>query len=412
MTLRIPAIALLAFTSACTAPADDIAPSSDIEPGAGTAEWTVMVYMVGDNNLEPYALADINEMEEVGSTSEVQVAVQLDRSAEDYGSDNEWDGARRFHIEQDEDTSVISSPALEDLGRTNSGQPEAVAEFVDWAVDAWPAEKYALLIWNHGSGWRADPMSVGLDDSTGSSLDLTDGDLREALDGAVGVTGQRLDLLVFEACLMQAYETAHDVAPYADYLIASQDLTYETAWRYDRILGHLSEDPSQDGEAAAKLLVQDYRIPGDTISAVDLGAIGELDSALDVLADAMLALPDPTGPLAEAEAAAWTAPDAGIDRDLGQVLEVLAANEDPKVATAALGALEALDEALLAVDNSSDFEALSGMSIFTGFQWVAPYLADPNFAGYIDMLEAYRRGSWAVDGQWDDLVAPIAAGEL
>src|SRR2546430_987455 len=48
--------------------------------------WTVLVYMVGSNNLEPFALADLDEMAQVGSTSSMKMVVQLKRIA-GYSSD-------------------------------------------------------------------------------------------------------------------------------------------------------------------------------------------------------------------------------------------------------------------------------------------------------------------------------------
>ena len=48
-------------------------------PINNTAEWTVMVYLDADNNLESAGIDDINEMEIVGSTSEVNIVVQVDR---------------------------------------------------------------------------------------------------------------------------------------------------------------------------------------------------------------------------------------------------------------------------------------------------------------------------------------------
>ena len=48
-------------------------------PINNTTEWTVMVYLDADNNLESAGIDDINEMEIVGSTTEVNVVVQVDR---------------------------------------------------------------------------------------------------------------------------------------------------------------------------------------------------------------------------------------------------------------------------------------------------------------------------------------------
>ena len=50
------------------------------------ADWTFMVYMDGDNNLEAAALNDFREMAHVGSTADVNIVVQLDRTPLDQGS--------------------------------------------------------------------------------------------------------------------------------------------------------------------------------------------------------------------------------------------------------------------------------------------------------------------------------------
>jgi len=46
-----------------------------------TAEWTWLVYMAGDNNLEGAGRVDLSEMQKVGSTAQVNVLVQFDTEA-------------------------------------------------------------------------------------------------------------------------------------------------------------------------------------------------------------------------------------------------------------------------------------------------------------------------------------------
>ena len=48
-------------------------------PPAGKKSWTFMVYMAGDNNLDPEGVQDLQEMKKVGSTAEVNVIAQFDR---------------------------------------------------------------------------------------------------------------------------------------------------------------------------------------------------------------------------------------------------------------------------------------------------------------------------------------------
>jgi len=44
-------------------------------------EWTILVYMNGDNSLEAEAVNDLNEMEQLGSGERVNIVVQVDRTA-------------------------------------------------------------------------------------------------------------------------------------------------------------------------------------------------------------------------------------------------------------------------------------------------------------------------------------------
>ena len=82
------------------------------------AEWTILVYMVADNNLESAGIEDLNEMEQVGSTEEVNIVVQMDRHKEYDTSNGDWTGTKRFYITQDSDTETITRVGIEDISET------------------------------------------------------------------------------------------------------------------------------------------------------------------------------------------------------------------------------------------------------------------------------------------------------
>ena len=114
----------------------------------GKAKWTFMVYMAGDNNLDGAALRDIAEMTKAGSTKDVHVLVQLDRL--------EDQKTRRFRISQG---GGFKGDCIESFGDTNTGDPQILYSFVKWAADNYPADRYGLILWNHGSGWWEDAKS-------------------------------------------------------------------------------------------------------------------------------------------------------------------------------------------------------------------------------------------------------------
>ena len=133
------------------------------------ADWTVLIFMAADNNLESFALKDIAELERIGSTDNVNVIVQLDR-AEDYVvTVDDWQDTRRFLIQagSDDDVETIESLELENIGETNTGDPATLADFAIWGIENYPAERYALIVWDHGGAW----LGIATDDSAdGDSL--------------------------------------------------------------------------------------------------------------------------------------------------------------------------------------------------------------------------------------------------
>src|SRR5690242_13410563 len=66
-------------------------------------EWTVIVYSDADDDiLEQDLLLDINEMELVGSNTEMNIVVQVDRAEGAFTGDGDWTDTRRLFITQDD----------------------------------------------------------------------------------------------------------------------------------------------------------------------------------------------------------------------------------------------------------------------------------------------------------------------
>ena len=121
------------------------------------AQWTFMTY-ISDSDLEYFSIEDMIEMERVGSTDKVNIVVQIDRwdgyDKPDWNDDSngDWETAKRYLItKENKGDHVIGSTAIEDIGEINTGDPDELVEFVQWATTNYPAEHYALNIWNHGS---------------------------------------------------------------------------------------------------------------------------------------------------------------------------------------------------------------------------------------------------------------------
>jgi len=274
-------------------------------PINNTAEWTVMIYLDADNNLESAGIDDINEMEMVGSSSDVNIVVQVDRipysvlaaNNEGYADDisnGNWINTRRYYITQDFDPFQISSQLKSDLGELNMGDPQTLIDFTNWAVTNYPAKKYLLVIWNHGGGFRSPAFTtkdIAWDDTSGGDK-ITMPELEYALSAISAQIGEKIDIVGMDACFMAMTEVAYQIKDYADILVASEESEPFNGWPYDTILGELAGNPLISSEQFAADIVDkyifSYAYNNVTQSAIDLSYMDTLAGQLSNLALAIM----------------------------------------------------------------------------------------------------------------------------
>lgn len=308
--------------------------------------WTMMVYMAGDNGkvfeklqgkrlmapMEAQGYQDIAEMEAVGSTPDVAVLVQFDTL-----SDREH--TYRIYIRPSEEPRQI-----ENIPEQNTGDPRSLRDFIVWGIENYPAENYAVILWNHGTGWKEDDIYafarsrgveiqasqdevrsltrnnrrlsrafflssitevLQLDDEDSraiafddSSLDFLDNaKLQQAFQEAEAITGKKVSLIGMDACLMGMVEVAYQLRTNASYMVASQEVEPLTGYPYTAILQNLTAHPEMTSEVLAKLIVQEYgryyegesrgSVTQITQSATNLRVVEKLAEALGRLADVL-----------------------------------------------------------------------------------------------------------------------------
>lgn len=279
------------------------------------AKWTFMIYLDADNNLESAGLADFLEMSAVGTTPDVNILVQMDRiSSFDTGYGN-WTGVRRFHVQKE--NTPATAPIM-DLGELNMGDPAVLQDFVEWGITGYPAEHYALAIWNHGGGWRAvqDTLlrgvramkATGRDNESDRPVaravawDDTDGDMlymrevQTALESArTRLTARngtmvKLDIVGFDACLMGMIEVAYALRNVANFMVGSEELEPSNGWPYDTILQDMVNTPSISAGNVAKMIVDKYGSTSSsqiTLSSVDLEKVNDVCLKIDNLTATM-----------------------------------------------------------------------------------------------------------------------------
>lgn len=289
--------ALAAGSVTVTANVDSLGLTANASIGVQTVtrEWTILVFMNAANNLEPDSVDDMNEMEQLGSTSDVNIVVQWKRIAGYDSTNGDWKTTRRYYVTRDSDTETVNSSLLVDMGTgVDMGTPNTLRDFLQWGVRSFPARKYMVVIWNHGAGWRAyrDRLNifargVSYDDNTGNHIRIWE------LPLALSV-GVKWDIIAFDASLMQMLEVAYEIRNLGDYIVGSEESPPAPGYPYHRILAPVVSNPGISArDLAAQIVTQtiNYYSPDSTDnitqSALDASKIENVAQKVDVLAQVL-----------------------------------------------------------------------------------------------------------------------------
>lgn len=169
----------------------------------------------------------------------------------------------------------------------NMGEADTLVEFLEYGKENYPADRYALICWDHGGGPLRGFGSDELHDRDGLELsELTDALSRSPFSG-----GNKLSWIGFDACLMGSVEIGNALSDYAEYMVASENLEPGTGWDYS-FLSDINDDLSPEAIGAA--IVKKYQYANTeaaaygygtdyTLSCVDLSKVSAVGSALDSL---------------------------------------------------------------------------------------------------------------------------------
>jgi len=268
------------------------------------AEWTIMVYLDGDNNLQQDALKDLAEMEVVGSVGGVNVIVMMDTYDAIEGTHWYFIEAGSDHVNVEEGINACECEAIAGVcpGELNMGDPATLTYFLETAVAYAPADHYMLDLWDHGGGW----WGVCYDDNSflpsGSKDRLTMNEVATAVEAA----DVHLDIIGYDACFMGMVEIAYENRNIADYMVASITTVPGFGWDYTGLLNSIQALDEKTAEAVSIATVDAYitsyeicagngiaGYPYVSASAFDLSKVTDLViNGIDPLAAALLDLAD------------------------------------------------------------------------------------------------------------------------
>ena len=341
------------------------------------AKWTFMVYMNGDNDLERYVTPDIEkELAKVGSNPDVNVIVLADRISGYSNAAGDWTTTKLFYVTKG--MTATPDKALADWGERNMGDPRTLSDFILYAKTNLPADRYALVLWDHGWGWR--PYQTMWDATSDDTLDP-----HEIID-AMKAAGP-VDVVGYDACEQQMIEIGATWNKYAKAIAASQEDVWWEGFKYDVILTDLQANPSMTAEELAVDMAKS--MTDKTIAAVTLNS--NWDNLITAVDQWSLALLDGLSNYRAAYDDAYAGTQGVADptnKDLyDAAVEIKAHVADPNIWAKSQAVIDAVNAVVLYEWHRGKYPDAHGIGIF----WPRlPADLDEDSSPQINDFEYYR----------------------
>lgn len=236
---------------------------------------TVLIYMIGSDleSESEEATTDISEMLKAGVGENTNVIIQTMGTKKWANYNISAKRTERYRVEGKSLRLVDDS-----LPQLDSTKSKTLSDFISWGVNNYKADRYQLILWNHGGG---PVYGFGLDQNQSEDEALTIDEIQSALKKA----NVHFDFIGMDSCIMSSLEVAAVLQPYCDYAILSEDFESGYGWQYTRWLKQIEHSPYIDTVQLGKILVDDMiksNVDNDedsaTLAVIDESKIGKLYS--------------------------------------------------------------------------------------------------------------------------------------
>jgi hypothetical protein len=338
---------------------------------------------------------------------DVNVIVQWKQSQAAFPGST-FDGVRRYRVRPNSSAAVASELLQSGLtrpggGALDMGDPQTLKDFLDWGAENFPSDRIALVIWNHGNGWmrrpenRPDGRAFSYDDEYGSAIQIWE------LDQALA--GHQLDLLAWDASLIQMVEAAYEARAHADFIIGSEESPPAEGYPYTPIIQAFSTSPDASTLNLSRAFVDamtghaPYASRKITQSVIDSSRLAAVAAALSAYGDALIAERIPlTAAIQSARSSAqsFSPTSSRTFRDLISLIQEIEGSgaASPAVRTAGQSLRAAVQDAVRWEGHNANSPGSTGLSIDFS-----------SAASFSSIRSDYIRMKLAQDTSWDELLA-------
>jgi hypothetical protein len=254
-------------------------------------KWTAICYICGrtDDFISLAADYEMLSLKYSGIERDMNIVIQ-------FVADPKYSQPGRLYL----NNSKFEVARLFENQTINTGDENNLNDFCEWAVKMFPAEHYLLSISGHGSGvismddqskkeYRAPNYSVGYDDHSMDSLNVLE--FKRVCSGLKKeIGGKKIDIVLFDACLMNMVEIACQLKDEADYAVSSMRTVtgYGMDWALfsDKFKKLSDKSPLNVGKAMVDAYIDSETLGGGNtnVCVTDLSKTDEFTGMIDELA--------------------------------------------------------------------------------------------------------------------------------
>ena len=216
--------------------------------GNGDDTVTIMVYMCGTDLESRASMAskDIQEMLNAKISDKISLLIYT-------GGCKEWKNTvvsnKTNQIYQVKNGKL--SLLKDNIGNLPMTDPQTLSSFIKYCGQNFKADRYDLILWDHGGG---SVSGYGYDEKHKESGSMGLAGINKALTEG----GLKYDFIGFDACLMATVENALMLNSHSDYLIASEETEPGIGWYYTNWLNKLSQNTSTSTLEIGKTIIDDF----------------------------------------------------------------------------------------------------------------------------------------------------------
>jgi len=194
------------------------------------------------------ATQDIEEIKKAADTSGINIVMQTGGGLDSIKpADIDFSKVQRHEIVNG------TLHTLMNVGSKSMAEPNTLSDFIKWGISNYPAKKYAMIFWDHGSGINGFGKDINFNNAA-----LDPYELQKGIHAGLKDTQKTFELIGFDACLMSSLEIASKINYFSPYMVSSEEVVPEWGWNYTSIINGLAANPNQSGYLMGKSIIDSY----------------------------------------------------------------------------------------------------------------------------------------------------------